>query len=82
MSGYLLGATRLYGTARGIILFAGPAGHVKTALWGSELEAASKAGYVVSDGPSIRRSHSALLKKVKIPTAERSLESLESREQP
>ncbi len=47
----------------GFILFAEPVGHVKTALWDAELEAASQAGYVVADRPSVRRSHAVLLKK-------------------
>jgi ubiquinone/menaquinone biosynthesis C-methylase UbiE len=47
----------------GSILFAEPAGYVKTALWDAELEAASEAGFMVADRPSIRRSHAVLLKK-------------------
>jgi ubiquinone/menaquinone biosynthesis C-methylase UbiE len=47
----------------GSILFVEPAGHVKTALWDAELEAASQAGFIVADRPSIRRSHAVLLKK-------------------
>jgi len=48
----------------GSILFAETAGHVKTALWDAELEAASQAGFIAADRPHIRRSHTALLKKV------------------
>lgn len=48
----------------GCILFAEPCGHVKAALWNAELEAASKAGLMVADRPYIRRSRTALLKKV------------------
>lgn len=47
----------------GSILFAEPVGHVKAALWDAELEAASQAGFIVADRPSIRRSHAVLLKK-------------------
>lgn len=47
----------------GSILFVEPAGHVKAALWDAESEAASQAGFIVVDRPSIRRSHAALLKK-------------------
>ncbi len=47
----------------GPILFAEPVGHVKAALWDVELEAASEAGFMVADRPSIRRSHAVLLKK-------------------
>ena len=48
----------------GSILFVEPAGHVKAALWDTELEAASQAGFIVADRPSIRRSHVILLKKM------------------
>jgi len=48
----------------GSVLFAEPAGHVAAKLWDAELEAATKAGFVVADRPHIRRSHAALLKKV------------------
>ena len=48
----------------GSILFVEPAGHVKAALWDTELEAASQAGFIVADRPSIRRSHAILLKKM------------------
>ncbi|HET7210059.1 MAG TPA: class I SAM-dependent methyltransferase [Terriglobales bacterium] len=47
----------------GSILFVEPAGHVKAALWDAELEAASQAGFIVANRPSIRRSHAVLLKK-------------------
>ncbi len=47
----------------GSILFAEPVGHVKAALWDAELEAASQAGFIVADRPSIRRSYAVLLKK-------------------
>lgn len=45
------------------ILLAEPSGHVKAAAFDSELEAAAAAGLGLVDRPSIRRSHSALLKK-------------------
>ncbi len=48
----------------GSILFAEPAGHVKAALWDAELEAANHAGFIVADRPHIRRSYTALLKKL------------------
>ncbi len=45
------------------LLVAEPKGHVKTAAFNSELEAASAAGFVLVDRPVIRRSHVALLKR-------------------
>jgi ubiquinone/menaquinone biosynthesis C-methylase UbiE len=50
------------------ILLAEPAGHVKAALWDSELEAANQAGFIVADRPRIRRSYGALLKKLEAQT--------------
>ncbi len=46
------------------LLLAEPSGHVKDADFQAELEAATAAGFTVTDGPVIRRSHTALLKKV------------------
>jgi ubiquinone/menaquinone biosynthesis C-methylase UbiE len=45
------------------LLFAEPAGHVKTPEFESELKAASQAGFGVVDRPSISHSHTALLRK-------------------
>jgi SAM-dependent methyltransferase len=45
------------------LLFVEPSGHVKPALFEEELQAAAKAGFELTDRPSIRRSHAALLKK-------------------
>jgi len=46
------------------LLFAEPTGHVKTAMFERELEAAAHAGLEVTDRPSIRRSQTVLLKKL------------------
>ena len=46
------------------LLLVEPVGHVKPAQFEAELQAAAKAGFVVADRPSIRRSRAALLKKV------------------
>jgi SAM-dependent methyltransferase len=48
----------------GSLLLAEPSGHVKAALWDAELEAARQAGLIVAGRPDIRRSHTAVLKKV------------------
>jgi SAM-dependent methyltransferase len=45
------------------LLLAEPAGHVTTAEFEAELEAAASAGFLDADAPSIRRSHTALLRK-------------------
>ena len=45
------------------LLLAEPAGHVKKEKFAAELQDAAKAGLVVSERPTIRRSHAALLKK-------------------
>jgi ubiquinone/menaquinone biosynthesis C-methylase UbiE len=45
------------------LLLVEPKGHVKEAAFEAELEAASKAGFVIVDRPAIRRSRAALLKK-------------------
>lgn len=45
------------------LLLAEPAGHVKDAEFEAELQTAAQAGFILSDSPSIRRSHAALLKK-------------------
>jgi SAM-dependent methyltransferase len=45
------------------LLLAEPAGHVKPPEFETELTLAAQAGLKVVDRPSIRRSHSALLKK-------------------
>ena len=46
------------------LLLAEPTGHVKTADFEAELKAASDVGFVVADRPMIRRSQTALLKKL------------------
>lgn len=46
------------------VLLAEPVGHVKDAQFDAELEAASQAGLVLADRPHIRRSHTALLKRM------------------
>jgi len=45
------------------LLFAEPTGHVKSADFEAELKAAFRAGFVLADRPSIRRSHAALLRR-------------------
>jgi ubiquinone/menaquinone biosynthesis C-methylase UbiE len=45
------------------VLLAEPSGHVKTAAFDSELQAAAAAGLSVASRPTIRRSLTALLKK-------------------
>jgi SAM-dependent methyltransferase len=45
------------------LLLVEPVGHVKPVQFEAELQAAAKAGFVVVDRPSIRRSRAALLKK-------------------
>ena len=45
------------------LLLAEPAGHVKKDKFEAELQDAAKAGLVVAERPTIRRSHAALLKK-------------------
>jgi ubiquinone/menaquinone biosynthesis C-methylase UbiE len=52
----------------GSLLLAEPSGHVKAALWDAELEAASQAGFIVAGRPRIRRSQTALLKKLEAQT--------------
>ncbi len=49
--------------AGGTLLLVEPAGHVTDAEFEEELEAAKRAGFSVSAGPKIRRSHSAVLVK-------------------
>ena len=44
------------------LLFAEPAGHVKTADFESELESAIHAGFTLAERPAMRRSHAALLR--------------------
>ena len=46
------------------LLLAEPKGHVKAADFEAELRAAGKAGFELEDRPSIRRSQTALLKKL------------------
>jgi len=46
------------------LLLAEPSGHVKEADFQDELEAAKAAGFSVSGGPAIRRSQTALLKRI------------------
>ncbi len=45
------------------LLFAEPAGHVKTADFEAEMEAAIHAGFELVERPAIRRSHAALLRR-------------------
>lgn len=45
------------------LLFAEPAGHVKTPEFESELRGALQAGFSVADRSAIKRSHAALLRK-------------------
>jgi SAM-dependent methyltransferase len=45
------------------LLLAGPVVHVKPAQFEAELQSAAKAGFVVADRPSIRRSRAAVLRK-------------------
>jgi SAM-dependent methyltransferase len=45
------------------LLFAEPAGHVKTADFEAELRAATQAGFALAARPSIRRSQAAFLRK-------------------
>jgi hypothetical protein len=49
-------------TGTGILLVE-PAGHVSDAEFEAELQAAAKHGFLRSNGPSLRRSHTAFLKK-------------------
>jgi SAM-dependent methyltransferase len=46
------------------VLLAEPTGHVKAAQFETELQAAAKAGFVVVNRPTVRRSRAALLKRV------------------
>ena len=45
------------------LLFAEPAGHVKTKRFEAELEAAIHAGFELAERPTIRHSHAAYLKR-------------------
>ena len=45
------------------LLFAEPAGHVKTARFEAELGAAIHAGFELVERPAIRRSHAAFLRR-------------------
>jgi SAM-dependent methyltransferase len=47
----------------GLLLLAEPAGHVRTAEFEAELDAAKRQGLRVADRPVVRRSHAAALKK-------------------
>jgi len=47
----------------GTLLLAEPRGHVTSADFQEEVKAGAEAGFTVSSGPSIRRSHAALLRK-------------------
>jgi SAM-dependent methyltransferase len=47
----------------GVLLLAEPAGHVNAAKFQSELEAATAAGFAVTDRPVIRKSLAAVLRK-------------------
>jgi ubiquinone/menaquinone biosynthesis C-methylase UbiE len=49
----------------GIVLLAEPAGHVSSADFEAELEAAKRQGLYIAERPVIRRSHAAVLKKLK-----------------
>jgi tRNA A58 N-methylase Trm61 len=63
-------ASRFFGQAAeamkpgATLLLAEPSGHVKEAEFQAELEAARAAGFSVSGGPVLRRSQTALLKKM------------------
>jgi len=46
------------------LLIAEPMGHVKTADFEAQLQAAARAGFVLEARPTIRRSHAAFLRKV------------------
>jgi ubiquinone/menaquinone biosynthesis C-methylase UbiE len=46
------------------LLIAEPTGHVKTADFEAQLQAAAHAGFTLQARPSIRRSHAAFLRKV------------------
>ena len=46
------------------LLFAEPAGHVKTPVFEAELNAAVLAGFELVERPAIRRSHAAFLRRV------------------
>ena len=46
------------------LLVAEPTGHVKTARFEAQLQAATRAGFVLEARPSIWRSHAAFLRKV------------------
>jgi len=46
------------------LLMAEPTGHVDAATFGSELQAASAAGFILQSRPAIRSSHTAVLKKL------------------
>lgn len=50
------------------LLLAEPVGHVKAAQFDAELGAAAQAGLVLADRPRIRRSYTALLKKLEAQT--------------
>lgn len=47
----------------GRLLFAEPVGHVQAKAFEASLEQAKGAGFVVESGPSIRRSHTAVLSR-------------------
>lgn len=49
----------------GLLLLAEPAGHVRSAEFEAELEAATRNGLYISGRPVVRRSHAAVLKKAK-----------------
>jgi len=48
----------------GLLLFAEPAGHVRAADFEAELEAAKRQGLYIAERPVVRRSHTAVLKKL------------------
>ncbi|MGD0696960.1 MAG: class I SAM-dependent methyltransferase [Terriglobia bacterium] len=50
--------------AGALFLFAEPKGHVKSEMFDRELKAAAQVGFEVTDHPAIRRSRTALLKKL------------------
>ena len=49
----------------GLLLLAEPAGHVRTAEFEAELEAAKQHGLYITDRPIVRRSHTAVVKKAR-----------------
>jgi hypothetical protein len=51
------------------LLLVEPAGHVTASLFDAELRAAREAGFTLVESPSVRRSRTALLEKIRAATA-------------